>query len=245
MNVLILGYTGFIGSAIFVNVQEKYTCVGMRSIDAPLANRFDVVINCAGFSRVYAAENDPADMRKSEEAIFEKIKLLTFDKLIHISTSHIDSHPKSKYSMIKLEIENRLRNLCANSLSILRVSGVIGKGLKKNVVFDLLHDLDLFVTRESTYNYITTSEVANIVRCIIDNDIAGIINIGAVNSISVHNIARLFGKIPTYGTRTEAINIDTSLLQGFYSVASSEYYLNEYRKSLENLKDENSTSYVV
>jgi len=222
--VCTLGNSGFIGNAV--------SEILARSFSVNNSKEYDILVNCAGFSRMYEGSKNPEKMRSVENSIFDRITAISFDRLIHISTVYIDVYPDDIYSKIKIDMENRILNKYPNA-TILRLGGVVGPGLKKNVVFDLLNNKQLFVTEDSVYNYISTGEIAEIVAHIINNPQAGIINVAASSSISSHDIAAMLNKTPIYGSKKEIIYVDTSVLQKFYAVKRSDEYLTEFFKTYE------------
>lgn len=228
MKICVLGHTGFVGSIVYEALQnvEGYNVIGINSRNYVDDNCFDLVVNCAGFSRKYLANKEPDKMKQMESFIFEKISHLKFESLIHISSIEAELQT-DLYGVFKNHMEKCLLLKFRNA-TILRLGGLIGKGLKKNVVFDLIHDKPLFVTADSMYNYILVSEVANIILYLIKYPLGGIINIGASKSISVLEIAKLLKKHVVYGNNKEVYDININKVNSFFPVQSSEYYINTF-----------------
>lgn len=222
MIIKILGKNGFVGQTVFNTLTSKFTITE--------DDKCDILINCAGFSRMYVANKQPEEMHKVENSVIEKINNTKFERLIHVSTISAEVHHQSNYGKIKKQIEDYL--MSKYDTLVLRLGGLVGPGLKKNVVFDILNDRPLFVTEDSFYNYITTNEVANIIDYMIKIQIKDIINVGAINSIRVQGIANIFNKYPVYGTEEEIIMIDISKLRTMYDLKTSSEYLTDYRESM-------------
>ena len=230
MKIGVLGYTGFVGNAIYKLLQEikGYVILGINSHTTYFSDEkeFDVVINCAGFSRKYEANQNPNKMWCIEYSILERIISLKYKSLVHISS--IEAELKlDTYGIIKNQMENHILSKC-QQVTILRLGGLIGEGLKKNIIFDLINDRPLFVTANSLYNYISTNEVANIILYLINNPNKDIINIGASESILVSDIVQLLKKNVIYGSKKEIYLIDISKLNSFYKVKTSEKYIREF-----------------
>jgi len=226
--ICVLGYNGFIGSNVLEVLKQNF------SVNE--SDKYDFLVNCAGFSKMYEGNKNPDKMRNVEDSILEKINGISFDKIIHLSTIYIEVYPQDVYSRIKVEMEDKILSKYENA-TVLRLGGVLGKGLKKNVVFDLITNGPLYVTSDSFYNYISAYEIANIISYLINNPIAGIINVGSSKSISVADIANILKKNPIYGNKKETINFDISRLQHFYKVGSSREYVEEfYNKTLQGIK---------
>ena len=227
MKICILGHTGFVGSAVYKLLQtcKEHTVFGVNTQTQITETNFDVLVNCAGFAKKHIANKYPYVMSNTENSIFETINILKFKTLIHISS--IDAGEFYMYGAIKRDMELRIVSRYEQAI-ILRLGGLIGDGLKKNVIFDIVNNHRLFVTRDSIYNYIPTSEVANIILHIINHPIKGVINIASSKSISVEAIAYLLKKDVDYGYKKETYEIDVSRLQSFYPIKTSEHYIKEY-----------------
>jgi dTDP-4-dehydrorhamnose reductase len=190
----------------------------------------DVLVNCAGFSRMYEAKQNPNRMKIVENAVFDRIVNIQFDQLIHLSTIHVDSYPEEPYSQIKKGMENRIRMNYPDAL-ILRLGSVIGSGLQKNALYDLVHDEPLWVTEDSRYTYISTEDVAKIIIELIRHPLTGLLYVGGSGSVSVKEMAELMGKHPaSYGSIQHIIPMDVSRLLEFYPVKTSREYVEEYWK---------------
>jgi nucleoside-diphosphate-sugar epimerase len=79
---------------------------------------------------------------------------------------------------------------------IVRLGGLLGPGLSKNPVFDLLHDVPLRVKEESEYQYISTDRMAEMTFHLIEKEMWGeIFNICGKGTVSLKEI-RLWLKKP-------------------------------------------------
>ena len=216
--VYVLGATGFIGSTVQELLNSSHPTGFMEC---------DCLVNCAGFSKMYEGNKNPDAMRKVEDDIFDCIYFIKPKRIIHVSTVYIDVYPKVIYTQIKKEQEERLASSCENT-TILRLSNVIGPNMIKGVIFDILHNRPLFVSFASVYNFISVEEVAKLVSHLIINPIKGIINVGSSESISIARAAKILKKNPLYGIKEDKIKIDTSKLQSFYKVKTSQEYIEEF-----------------
>ena len=222
----LLGKNGFIGS----NVLE---ILGRQFFVVAEPKSCDVLVNCAGFSRMYEGNAFPMRMQAVEDTIWTRIREVEFRDLIHLSTTYIDVYPNDIYSKIKIKMERRILSQYPDTC-ILRLGGVIGKGLRKNVVYDLLHDKPLFVDQNSVYNYISVADIGQIIIKLLMNFKSGIFNVGAQNSISAVQIASLLGKSPVYGSKKEFVNMDVSKLQAIHVTKTTEEYIKEFHQEYKN-----------
>ena len=80
---------------------------------------------------------------------------------------------------------------------IIRLGGVLGLGLKKNPVFDLIHDVPLRVDEKSEYQYLLTDYLAELVFGLIERDKWGeIFNICGEGTVSLKEISSWLNKTP-------------------------------------------------
>ncbi len=217
--ICFLGKNGFVGAPVFEYLQTHFE---IRD-----DNVCDVLVNCAGFSRMYEAKQNPAKMQEVENITFNRIKEVSFKHLIHLSTIYIEVLLDDNYSKFKREMEARILENYKN-VTVLRLGSVLGRGLKKNVIFDLMHDKPLWVSPSAIYNYISTEEVAKIIAHLIENPVNDTIRIGSSESIAVSDIAHIMGKKPIYGDKVDTIYMDVSKLQSFYPVKTSKEYIEEF-----------------
>lgn len=217
--ICILGQNGVIGKTVTEILKKRYV---VKS-----SGFCDVLVNCAGFAIMHEAAKNPDKMREVESYTFKRITSIQFERLIHISSIYIEASPNDNYSIIKKEMEDRILASYPNS-TILRCTSVLGKGLKKNVIFDLKHDRPLWVTSDAVYNYISAEEVALIIEHLIENPRFEIINVGASASVCVADLVFALGKKTTYGTKKDHVVMDVSKLQSFYKVKTSMDYVRDF-----------------
>ena len=218
--VCMLGQNGFIGKTVLEVLKQNFEIV---DVSQPC----DVLVNCAGFSRMYEAQKNPSMMERVENYTFDRIANVPFVHIIHLSSIYIDASPDHAYSKYKKKMEQKILSICPDA-TIFRLASVLGKGLQKNVIFDLSQSLPLWVTPDSVYNYISSEEVGNIITHFINNPIAAIFNVGASESISVSDVVKLTKCETAYGKKKDTVFMDVSFLQKHYKVKTSREYVEEY-----------------
>ncbi len=237
MKICVLGHTGFLGKTVFekLSAQKKYTVVGVNSETnvGDISDAFDVVVNCAGNAQKHSIEDDLfacASAIDTEISVLDSLWFLakTTNRIIHISS--IDATEGSMYGKIKSQVEQKVRGLYKEFL-ILRPAGLIGPGLKKNVVYDICNHQQIYVAKHSIFNFISTEEVANIIEYTIDHpEKRGTINVAASKSILVSGIIKLLGNpsVTSLNNRFQNYDIDIPRLQSFFDVKDSKFYLKKY-----------------
>lgn len=151
MNNALIGFSGFVGTTLQkqANFSHLYRSTNMDDID----NRtFDMVV-CAGApAQKWIANKDPQGDREKIEGLIEHLKTIKCEKFILISTvdvfhnsvgadeetpvDEIGLHP---YGLHRRWLEKFVASHFSNYL-IVRLPGLVGPGLRKNIIFDFLNE---------------------------------------------------------------------------------------------------------
>lgn len=161
----LIGYTGFVGSNLARqhSFDQLYNSKNFREMEGV---RFDELV-CAGVYAVkWMANKEPKKDKERLIMLQEVLETVSADQFILIST--IDVYPviqgedekfecssmeNHAYGTHRLEFENFCMNHFDNCL-VVRLPGLFGQGLKKNVIYDLLNDncLDM-INSQSSFQY--------------------------------------------------------------------------------------------
>lgn len=242
MNICIVGYNGFLGRTVYeylLKDSQFGNVIGIGSQSPDCSSFFDIVVNCAGVSSRFYVSKNYNKACLVEEKISERIKKMNFDRLIHISSMDVELEPSCYYGQMKILFESIYTWFVQPSsrLVTLRLGSLIGKGLKKNVIFDLLNDKTIYITSDSICNFISIYEVAKVISFVITKKslMSGVINVAAKDSITFKEICHILGKNPNqFGLRRDRYIIKTDRLRTFFETKSSADYIREikswYRK---------------
>jgi nucleoside-diphosphate-sugar epimerase len=234
MKVCILGNKGFVGSAIERFLSEKGVAVegiNRDNYEQLKGTECDIFINAAGSSsKRLAFERSEEDFRKNVAETLSSLLDFRFAKYIYISTidvynnvsdpvansevAEIDPSRLSNYGLHKWLGEQLVKKYAKKWL-ILRLGGMVGKGLKKNAIFDLLNRKSLFVHPESRYQYIGTDEVARILWALKDKE-GEVFNVCGDGTVSLEEIADALGvRLPreNYSLKKEVYDINIEKLK--------------------------------
>ena len=134
----LIGHTGFVGS----NILEQSSfdkCYNSKNIESIAGETFDTVV-CAGVSSVkWKANKEPEEDYKQIRRLIDSLASAEFKKLILISTIAVYNNPAdSAYGRHRLYLETYLMNNYKD-VYITRLPSLFGKGLKKNVIYDLMN----------------------------------------------------------------------------------------------------------
>jgi nucleoside-diphosphate-sugar epimerase len=148
----LIGYTGFVGSNLLESHWEFDKLYNSKNFQDMRGQKFNFVL-CAGVSAVkwQANKNPEADLAQIE-ALIDVLNTIEAEQFILISTvdvypdannvdentnlSGVTNHP---YGTHRLYLENFIKNKFPNALTV-RLPALFGPHLKKNILFDLLHD---------------------------------------------------------------------------------------------------------
>lgn len=153
MNTLI-GYSGFVGSTLLkqTHFSALYRSTNIYEIES---REFDIVV-CAGApAQKWIANRAPADDREKIDVLINHLRTIKCKKFILISTVDVFKEPLGvdeltpvdesglhPYGLHRRLLERFVEQHFPNYL-IVRLPGLVGPGLRKNVIFDLLNTNNL------------------------------------------------------------------------------------------------------
>jgi nucleoside-diphosphate-sugar epimerase len=145
----LIGYTGFIGSNLKTQLEfnEFYNTQNINEIKGD----FDLVVCSAAPAIKWYANLHPEEDEQNIKNLIEHLKRINSKKFILISTIDVYSSSEnqhegiSNYEKTSGYGKNRrtLEEFATNhfkNIKIIRLPGMFGKGLKKNIIFDLCNN---------------------------------------------------------------------------------------------------------
>lgn len=164
MDVL-LGYTGFVGGNLLA--QRRFDSLfNSKNIQELRGRDFDDVYCAAAPASKWKANQQPEEDRKTIMGILDILSTIHAKRFILISTIdvypvlkgvdesyNVHSLPNHAYGTHRLLLEDQVRELF-DDVYIVRLPALFGQGLKKNIIYDLLHDNCLEqIQPESVFQY--------------------------------------------------------------------------------------------
>jgi len=154
MSTALIGHSGFVGSNLLA--QRSYNSIYRSSdIETIRGGDFEHVV-CAGVQAMkWWANLHPEEDQVGIERLLGPLAEVSTRRFTLIST--IDVYPSPRdvneetlierqghhaYGLHRLEIEDWIKSRFSEVL-IVRLPGLFGPGIKKNVIYDMLHDNDL------------------------------------------------------------------------------------------------------
>jgi len=154
MGNALIGYSGFVGSTLLkqASFNALYRSTNICEIEG---NSFDTVV-CAGApAQKWIANRDPDGDRSKIEGLISHLKSMTCKTFVLISTVDVFKNPLGvdegtavdesglhAYGLHRRLLEKFVESHFPNHL-IVRLPGLVGPGLRKNVIFDFLNDNNL------------------------------------------------------------------------------------------------------
>ena len=150
----LIGHTGFVGATLATQGQfgTRYRSTNIHEIHG---RHFDLVV-CAGApAQKWVANRDPADDRQKIEALIDCLRTTNAEEFVLISTVDVFKSPVGvdedsvveeeglhAYGLHRRLLEKFVMSHFPRHL-IVRLPGLVGPGLKKNVIYDFHNDNNL------------------------------------------------------------------------------------------------------
>ncbi|WP_234083947.1 NAD-dependent epimerase/dehydratase family protein [Enterobacter quasiroggenkampii] len=151
MTKALIGYTGFVGTTLLKQTQfdELYRSTNIQDIKD---RKFDVVV-CAGApAQKWIANANPQDDKEKIDSLIACLDSIECNSFILISTVDVFKNPQNidentsvdvqdlhAYGLNRYRLEHFVQKRFPNHL-IVRLPGLVGPGLRKNIIFDFLNE---------------------------------------------------------------------------------------------------------
>jgi dTDP-4-dehydrorhamnose reductase len=144
----LLGSRGFIGSSLLsqMKIDRAFNRDNLQDLDSLV---HDHLIFCSAPAEKWKANLHPEEDLRNLEGLVDLLRGISIKKLVLISTVDVFNQPvlvnelsvpdassPNFYGMHRLYLEDKLRSIFPDHL-VVRLPGLVGKGLRKNALFDL------------------------------------------------------------------------------------------------------------
>jgi nucleoside-diphosphate-sugar epimerase len=200
----LIGYTGFVGSSLSSLTSFEYK-INRSNIQTMFGKEFDLVVCCGLPAEKWKANKFPNDDYLNTMKLIDGLSQIKANKFTLISTVDIYENPfncnedsvfnisKSAYGnnrhILELFVEKNFSNY-----QIVRLPGLFGKGLKKNIIFDLLNNQAINVLPNNTYQWYPIASLPEHLKIIANNRLIKKINISTEPISSRELIDECFNK---------------------------------------------------
>ncbi|HKC61786.1 MAG TPA: NAD-dependent epimerase/dehydratase family protein [Myxococcales bacterium] len=162
MKSALIGHTGFVGRNLLRQVPFE-VLVNSSNVEELRGRSFQLVA-CAGApAEKWKANRDPAADLAGIERLLSVLREVRADRFVLVSTVDVFETPAGVDESAPADARHAygrhrrmLEELCAERFGaqVLRLPGLFGPGLKKNAVYDLLHDNQVEkIHPDSTYQF--------------------------------------------------------------------------------------------
>ena len=258
MKNALIGYNGFLGSNLKHQTEFGFF-FNSKNIHAIKDNKYDLVVCCAPNAEKWLANKEPTKDLINIKKLILNLKDIKCNKFILISTVDVFSIPSDinedtfideknlqPYGLNRRFLEKFVETHFKNKM-IVRLPGLIGSGLKKNAIFDLHNDNQVFkIDSRNCYQFYPVCDLWKYI--ILANNLN--LKLIHLNSepISIYDISKeCFGKvfinelnkpIQNYNLKSLHVKVLTGR-SGYYFYKKSEIISNikAYIKSEEKIKN--------
>lgn len=219
MRKALIGYTGFVGTTL-LGQTEFNDCYNSKNIESIKGKTYDLVI-CAGAPAVkWIANQNPVEDWTNLQLLMSCLEAVHTTKIILVSTVDVYKtplqvneetviHPDTMepYGKHRLLLERFIQEKFINH-TIVRLPGLFGKGIKKNFIFDMIHNNCLHLTHnESVFQFYDLSRLWSDLETLMDHPLP-IVNF-ATEPVSAAEVALIcFDSIFTNETDKPSVSYD-------------------------------------
>lgn len=197
--IYVIGGEGFVGSAyvrMFQRLGLPVTAITRANYDQLRGTACDVLINANGNSKKFMSARDPMwDFDASTRSVASSLHDFKAERYVFLSSGDvypdtqepstsredqvIDLSRISRYGLHKLLAEQLVRGEHRRWL-VMRMGGFVGPGLRKNAIFDILTGAPVWLSPQSSLQFIATDAAAALVWGLVQAGVENeIVNLGA------------------------------------------------------------------
>lgn len=179
----IVGYTGLVGSNLLQFYKFDYF-YNSKNFHNAISKYFDTIFFCGIPSLKWHANNYPEEDLKNIENIKTILDTIHVKKFILISTIDVYDEINNKYDENYIIKHNNNNSYGKNrylfeeyikskfNYNIIRLPALFGKGLKKNIIYDLLNNNNLEkIPVNSTFQWYNLDWLKKDINVVLDNNI--------------------------------------------------------------------------
>lgn len=188
MNEAIIGYTGFVGSNIAAqhDFSAKFNSKNIVEIDY---ENYDLIVCSAARAEKWRINQEPEKDLAEIQGLIDHLKTVTAKQFVLISTVDVYKNPIGVNEDTPIDIQglhaygtNRyyLEQFCRDNFdaTIVRLPGLFGTGIKKNVIYDLLHNNNVDkIHHGGSFQYYNLDNIWKDINIALDNNLK-LVNFG-------------------------------------------------------------------
>ncbi|TCL87887.1 hypothetical protein C8J38_1303 [Rhizobium sp. PP-WC-2G-219] len=238
MSNALIGYTGFVGSNIVDKIEFDFL-YNSKNAEEMKGRSFDLVV-CAGMPAVkWYANKFPNEDTNSLDRLIKCLQHVNAKKFVLISTVDVYSNPYGvteldsparsglhPYGLNRLLLEDFV-SYSFDDYHIMRLPGLFGPGLKKNIIYDLKNRKGIEnITPNSVLQWYPISRLAKDINSIITSSI-NLINVSPEPTPTDELVKKLYPTICLSEPRNDAVRYDMRTIYAELFGGSGVYHLNK------------------
>jgi nucleoside-diphosphate-sugar epimerase len=200
MSDALIGHTGFVGSNLAAQ-HRFHTWFNSKNIEAIRGHRFELLVVSGMPAAKWMANRDPASDRATLNRLWNCVSTCRADTVVVISTVDVYPAPvevdedtlimpmyQQPYGENRLRLEQMAAKQFPRVLSV-RLPALYGPGLKKNAVYDLLHDNSVHkIPSEGVFQFYNLDHLWRDIRTALEAGLS-LVNF-ATEPVSIREVAR-------------------------------------------------------
>ena len=200
----LIGHTGFVGGTI-LRERSFDACYRSTDIHEIRGRQFGMVVCCGAPAEKWRANGDPEEDRARLATLTDALEEVKADRFVLISTVDVYAEPRDvdEHTVIDPHAGQpcgrhrfALEEFCRERFgaTVVRLPGLYGRGLKKNPIFDLLHDRSVDrIPGNGRFQFYDVERVWRDVSRILDAGVTAV-NITAEPVMMAEVAAQMFGR---------------------------------------------------
>lgn len=172
----LFGYTGFVGSNLATqhDFQAKFNS---RNTDSARDGVFGTAVFAAAPAEKWRANQNPEADLENTHSLIDLVRSITAERFVLVSTVDVyptpvgvnehtipDTAVLHPYGLHRLYLEQAVREAHPDAL-IIRLPGLFGPGLKKNVIYDLMYDNQVeLINPGSVFQYYDVTQLWELIQ---------------------------------------------------------------------------------
>ncbi len=185
MKTALIGYTGFVGSNILS--QNKFDDLyNSKNIHEIHGKQYDLLVNSGVTGTKWIANENPDEDIGRIQNLMDHLKEVKTQRIVHISTFDVYSKTRNVdektsislkeennvYGKNRLKIELFIKKFFP-SYTIVRLPGLYGKNLKKNFIYDFIHNRKFYLTNsENIVQMYNLAHIWSDITIALDNNLS-------------------------------------------------------------------------
>jgi nucleoside-diphosphate-sugar epimerase len=211
--IYLIGGRGFVGSAyarLLDRLGMPFKVVTHDNMDALRGTSCDILINASGNSRKPLATSEPlTDFELSVHSVAKTAEAFSAEIYVQLSSGDvypdqsrpeltredqaIDPGRQSRYGLHK-RLAEEIVQATQQKWLVVRMGGLVGPGLKKNAIFDMMTGAPVWLSPQSELQFISTDMAAQIVWELVRAGVRReIVNLGGSGLVNLGKLHRRIG----------------------------------------------------